>query len=464
MRMDNSLEIRFSSSFLLLTAPLRTCFSEAGRQQSQLCLSLRHLPSWAHGDIATCEAWLQTLTRTSLLTLEETQAGHKHLGSSEVSCCRFFPPAALYITTKVQLGTLRATCVRRASPAKQLTGNCCLWKAVTGLCHYQHALSAEHIALVTGAARVVQGRWRMRGASKLRKGAQALSTRYSSGCRPSPHSGAASVPSRHGQCLSFSLKSHLCALGFSCPSQITSSSLYDANEVLRKGTLCAAQAAPAAAAPRRAVERAPADESGNSAASSDADEEQPLPGELDDEGDSEGSAGGGVGWDDAAGSSEDEPEPDQDGDDEELSGAASRDGERHVPAARGGAAPAGRRLRSGAPCGGGGDPAVAGNGHAAQVEARRGRPALQEDAKAARRRSGADAGPSGAGGFFAETPQGTRFAAASFAELHLSRPLLKAVAELGYTRTTPIQARRRERLSCEYCSAACASLCCLRRD
>ena len=53
-------------------------------------------------------------------------------------------------------------------------------------------------------------------------------------------------------------------------------------------------------------------------------------------------------------------------------------------------------------------------------------------------------GDGAAGGFFAETPHGTRFAAASFAELHLSRPLLKAVAELGYTRTTPIQARRRD--------------------
>ena len=94
-----------------------------------------------------------------------------------------------------------------------------------------------------------------------------------------------------------------------------------------------------------------------------------------------------------------------------------------------------------------------GNGPAAQRDARRGKPAPQEAADAARRRSGADAGPSGASqskgdgradGFFAETPDGTRFAAASFAELHLSRPLLKAVAELGYTRTTPIQARRWE--------------------
>lgn len=46
----------------------------------------------------------------------------------------------------------------------------------------------------------------------------------------------------------------------------------------------------------------------------------------------------------------------------------------------------------------------------------------------------------GKGGFFAETPEGTQFVAGSFADLHLSRPLLKAVADLAYAHPTPIQA------------------------
>lgn len=44
------------------------------------------------------------------------------------------------------------------------------------------------------------------------------------------------------------------------------------------------------------------------------------------------------------------------------------------------------------------------------------------------------------GKFFAATPDGTRFEASSFAELQLSRPLLKACDALGYTHPTPIQA------------------------
>lgn len=44
------------------------------------------------------------------------------------------------------------------------------------------------------------------------------------------------------------------------------------------------------------------------------------------------------------------------------------------------------------------------------------------------------------GAFFAATPDGTRFEASSFAELQLSRPLLKACDALGYTHPTPIQA------------------------
>eukprot|EP00798_Chlamydomonas_sp_ICE-L_P004052 gene4052-14138_t len=48
--------------------------------------------------------------------------------------------------------------------------------------------------------------------------------------------------------------------------------------------------------------------------------------------------------------------------------------------------------------------------------------------------------PKGKGGFFAETPDGTSFGATSFADLNLSRPLIKACAALGYTTPTPIQA------------------------
>ena len=71
-----------------------------------------------------------------------------------------------------------------------------------------------------------------------------------------------------------------------------------------------------------------------------------------------------------------------------------------------------------------------------------------EDAAAqeARRGSHAQAGPNEAGAaggkpaaFFAQTPDGTRFAAGSFADLHLSRPLLRACSALGYGAPTPIQ-------------------------
>lgn len=43
-------------------------------------------------------------------------------------------------------------------------------------------------------------------------------------------------------------------------------------------------------------------------------------------------------------------------------------------------------------------------------------------------------------GFYAQTPDGTTFTAGSFADLHLSRPLLRACTALGYTGPTPIQA------------------------
>ena len=52
------------------------------------------------------------------------------------------------------------------------------------------------------------------------------------------------------------------------------------------------------------------------------------------------------------------------------------------------------------------------------------------------------AGPSGRDpkpAYFAQTPDGTRFSAQSFADLNLSRPLVKACTALGYSNPTPIQ-------------------------
>lgn len=43
------------------------------------------------------------------------------------------------------------------------------------------------------------------------------------------------------------------------------------------------------------------------------------------------------------------------------------------------------------------------------------------------------------GGFFAQTPEGTKYSAKSFGDLKLSRPLLKACEALGYSNPTPIQ-------------------------
>ncbi|KAA6426072.1 MAG: DEAD-box ATP-dependent RNA helicase 28-like [Trebouxia sp. A1-2] len=58
-----------------------------------------------------------------------------------------------------------------------------------------------------------------------------------------------------------------------------------------------------------------------------------------------------------------------------------------------------------------------------------------EDAPAA-----GPSGRSGEPGYFAQTPDGTRFSAQSFSDLNLSRPLVKACDALGYTNPTPIQA------------------------
>lgn len=46
------------------------------------------------------------------------------------------------------------------------------------------------------------------------------------------------------------------------------------------------------------------------------------------------------------------------------------------------------------------------------------------------------------GQFFEQTPKDTKFQASSFASLNLSRPLVKACTELGYTQPTPIQVSR----------------------
>ena len=53
--------------------------------------------------------------------------------------------------------------------------------------------------------------------------------------------------------------------------------------------------------------------------------------------------------------------------------------------------------------------------------------------------------------FYARTPDGTRFSAGSFSDLHLSRPLLKACTALGYTDPTPIQVYCSTDSMCLYC-------------
>ena len=53
--------------------------------------------------------------------------------------------------------------------------------------------------------------------------------------------------------------------------------------------------------------------------------------------------------------------------------------------------------------------------------------------------SGADIGAS-VSGFFTNQPSSTKFTAQGFAELNLSRPLVKACTALGYSQPTPIQA------------------------
>ncbi|KAI8466360.1 MAG: P-loop containing nucleoside triphosphate hydrolase protein [Monoraphidium minutum] len=61
-------------------------------------------------------------------------------------------------------------------------------------------------------------------------------------------------------------------------------------------------------------------------------------------------------------------------------------------------------------------------------------------AAAAAANGAAAAGGRGKAGFYAATPEGTRYSAGSFSDLQLSRPLLRAAAALGYASPTPIQA------------------------
>ena len=64
----------------------------------------------------------------------------------------------------------------------------------------------------------------------------------------------------------------------------------------------------------------------------------------------------------------------------------------------------------------------------------------EDDGGARGRRGPRPNGKAGAaGGFFAQTPDGTRFAARAFTELHLSRPLVKSCTALGFSKPTPIQ-------------------------
>lgn len=115
---------------------------------------------------------------------------------------------------------------------------------------------------------------------------------------------------------------------------------------------------------------------------SDEDEHEddaPLPGELDEEEDSDEEEGAAAVEDEDEGSSDEEPLESGEGDED--------------------AGPRGRQ----------GEPSTSGD-------------------------------PARRGTFFAETPEGTSFAANSFGELNLSRPLVKACAALGYASPTPIQA------------------------
>ncbi|KAF5839817.1 P-loop containing nucleoside triphosphate hydrolase protein [Dunaliella salina] len=77
------------------------------------------------------------------------------------------------------------------------------------------------------------------------------------------------------------------------------------------------------------------------------------------------------------------------------------------------------------------------NGNAASE---RQQPGASTSGKGGEASGGSAKGQKGGGGFFARTPDGTTFTATSFADLQLSRPLLKAITGLGYTTPTPIQA------------------------
>lgn len=244
------------------------------------------------------------------------------------------------------------------------------------------------------------------------------------------------------------------------------------------------QVAPAAPRRRAAAAAAAALDSDGSAGSGSSegedDEDQPLPGEVDEDSDDGEAGGADAPLGDESGSEGGALEDEEESDEGEGAGGGAGEGglSRHAAELAGRAGRGvGRSGRAAPDVAGAGrlgsrdsgiSPAACGHAREASGlgsvgdeeeddEEEEGEGAAGEDGPAAdRRKSGAAAGPSGqrgdggsagrgaggrgkAAGFFAETPEGTRFSAGSFADLHLSRPLLKAVAELGYAHPTPIQ-------------------------
>ncbi|CAL8470679.1 g10221 [Coccomyxa elongata] len=170
------------------------------------------------------------------------------------------------------------------------------------------------------------------------------------------------------------------------------------------------------------------------------DEDAPLPGELDDD-DSDVAAGDVVGIE----SDEDEPEEADDDDEsdelEEEQADASGRHSRDVADAR---------VANGRSAAAGDDDEEEEESSESEDDEEQPEDSSDEEMEEEgtarqeeRRRSHGEAGPASGGPdakFYAETPDGTRFSAGAFSDLHLSRPLLKACAALGYTDPTPIQA------------------------
>lgn len=220
------------------------------------------------------------------------------------------------------------------------------------------------------------------------------------------------------------------------------------------------------------------DEVSDADSSTDGSEDVPLPGEED----SDASDSDSGNEDEAGGSSEDEGDasdriagarattsaaPDDDDDDDDAAGASSgtemsasdspetsgsdaemgaetddagmgdSDGDQDgtQPSSSSSGSGSDDSSSSGDEDGGAGPGQASGPGQRAGAKRQREQQQQQTEAGAKRAKKGR-----GAGGFFAETPEGTQFAAGSFADLNLSRPLLKACEALGYKHPTPIQA------------------------